>query len=87
MTTRKEKVFQNSGKLQRQFKDGTLNLANLNRLPEDKKHEYLQRELRKKYNSPELVYSCTRCACTALFDDNGYITDDELIIYTGLPHK
>ena len=52
--------------------------------------EYYRKEIAKKYKFDENIISlefCPWCAETALFKDNGSITDEELLEVTGLRHK
>jgi hypothetical protein len=68
------------------FSNGALTQQEYKRLPEQHlKDEYLSRELEKKWGKP-VPYSCEECALTALYTENGYITDEEIIEATGLEH-
>lgn len=83
--TKREKKFK---KLKQRWENGTLSKDQLGNIPFDKQHEYLTRELKKKYNLNRSVsYGCTHCSMIALYENNGYITDEELIADTGLKHK
>lgn len=73
-------------KFLKRYAEGSLSEEDVRQMPSKKQTEYLTRELKKKYKS-EIKYSCEECAITALYRDNGYITDEELIECTGLRHK
>lgn len=74
-------------KFNKDFEEGNLILKEFKRLPNDKKDEYIKRELKKKYNLDKVTFECMECAKVALFEDDGYITDDDLIQATNLRRK
>lgn len=83
--TKREKKFK--GKIKQRWENGTLSKEQLSNIPFDKADEYLTRELKNKYKLQKVSFSCRHCALIALYQDNGYITDEELIADTGLKHK
>jgi hypothetical protein len=77
-------------KTQIAFDDGTLKIERFQKLHPTKKQTYLRKEIAKKYKFDMNDLSanfCPHCGETALFKMDGYITDEELIKYTGLRHK
>lgn len=84
---RREEFFQAH---QPAFENGTLTTAEVGQLPEARAQEYLERELKKKYQKDDVPFSCNHCATVALFNDPSpdgpYITDDELIDLLGFEH-
>lgn len=47
----------------------------------------MKKELKKKYNLVNVNFECMECAIVALFEDDGYITDDDLVNATNLRRK
>jgi hypothetical protein len=76
-------------KYKQAFDNGTMNIETLYKQPKNRQREYLRREVAKKYKfdinklSPTF---CETCAQVALYKDDGYITDEEIIGLTGLRH-
>lgn len=61
------------------FDNGTLTLKMFKSLPNEFKESYLLRALHKKYKSNSLTsVKCYHCAITALYEVNGYISDEEI---------
>ena len=75
---RREKAYI---RFRRRYDKNTLSRLHLEMLPFDKQAEYLLRNLRIKYKSETLKYGCYQCAITALYDDHGTVTDEELQHY------
>jgi len=71
----------------KQYEEGTFTIKQFRSLPNDKKQDYLTKELKKKYKLTAINFTCYECAITALFEEDGYITDDDLINATGLRRK
>lgn len=57
----------------------------LSQMPSAQCNTYLKDKLSQKYHK-NIQFNCQDCAIIALYDDNGYITDEELIKCTGLRH-
>ena len=68
------------------FKAGAISGRDLDKMPTDKQLEFCKIELAKKYKK-SIRFKCLHCASIALFADNGYVSDEELIQDTGLRHK
>lgn len=71
------------------YKAGKLSLDVFSELPYNRRVEYYQQEIPKKYKFDKKLYPkdpCYTCAQVALFKDNGYISDEELIKVTKLRH-
>lgn len=64
------------------YKNGTIPMIYLKKLPITRKKEYIKKEITKKYNK-DISYTCEICATTLLYNDNGRISDEELVIATG----
>jgi len=73
-------------RLRKEFEDGTLTRQQLYLIPYEKKVEYLNRELAKKYNTKDIKFSCLTCAIVALYGPRRSITDEDLLKVTGLRH-
>lgn len=73
--TKKEKNFE---KLKSKYNNLSLTYEEYSKCPKEKRIEYLQKILYKKYNK-NIHFYCECCAITVAFNDNGYITDDELL--------
>ncbi|KKL15104.1 hypothetical protein LCGC14_2508950 [marine sediment metagenome] len=83
--TRREKYFEEHKNV---FLAGNVSRENLSKYPIEKRMEYLNRELKKKYNTTQISTSCERCGTIALYEDNGYITDEEILEYaSNFEHK
>ena len=61
------------------YNNGKLSREQLKRLPNDKKKEYIYKELVKKFGN-NVKYTCEHCATSLLYND-GYVSDDQLQIY------
>ena len=81
--TRREKYY---NKNKTAFMEGKIGNDDFERLPTERQKEYCIINLAKKYRKP-VRFSCIDCARTALYSNDGYVTDDELIKDTGLRHK
>lgn len=75
MKTKNEKRFD---KLKKKFDSGMMTREELSHIPTNKKEEYIARELEIKYKK-KINYTCLYCAETCLFEDSGYVTDEELL--------
>jgi len=74
--TNKEKRF---NKLKTDFLTNNLTKDQLYRLPTDKKIEYLKRNISTKFKIPSISIKCESCAFTILYQDSGYISDEEFL--------
>jgi hypothetical protein len=68
-----------------EFVQGTLQQSELRRLPRPLMKAYLRWQLKVKWGRP-VRFSCVNCAMTALYNEDGAVTDDEIIEATGMPH-
>ena len=73
-------------KNKKDFDAGKIKKENITKLPPEESRNYLILQLNKKYGR-NVTFTCTSCAITALYEDNGYVTDEEIIRETGLRHK
>ena len=73
-STKKEKNF---NKLKDKFEKGTLTLAEYQKIPLEKKMEYLTKEVKRRYKQ-DIKVTCERCGSTLIFNTGGYISDDDL---------
>lgn len=65
----------------KQYESVTLTESELGGFPVHMWQDYLRRHLEKKYNKPSPTFHCNHCAMNVAFNDTGYITDEELLVY------
>jgi hypothetical protein len=78
---------QNDVSLRPKIQSGTLSQKELESLTPATATAYLRTALPRKFRRDTVRFSCQHCAIIALFEDNGFVTDEELIEDTGLRHK
>jgi len=64
------------------YKNGMIPISDLKKLPMSRKKEYIKQEIEKKYGKG-VSYTCEACAEILLYNENAYITDDELVEVSG----
>jgi hypothetical protein len=74
-------------RLRPKIESGTLSAKELESLTPASASAYLRTALARKYKREAVRFSCQHCATIALFEENGFVTDEELIEDTGLRHK
>lgn len=72
MLTKRQKRF---SKYQVKFEKGILTKQELNLLDREKIREYLEKELKNKFNINK--FECIHCGVNLLYDD-GYVSEEEL---------
>ncbi len=72
--TNKESYFK---KVKNRYDNGKILYTELNKLPDAKSHEYLQKELNKKF-AKNVKFKCVTCAKNLLYYDEA-VSDDELL--------
>jgi hypothetical protein len=73
--------------LRPKIQSGTLSQKELESLTPATATAYLRALLPRKFKRDAVRFSCQHCAIIALFEDNGFVTDEELIEDTGLRCK
>lgn len=68
----------NDVKLAVKIKNFAITATEFTKLSPEKQIEYLKLALQKKF-SEDIKFSCKACAEKALFDESGYITDEDLL--------
>lgn len=74
--TKKDKLFT---KYKIKFENNQLSKDELCRLSHEKKAEYLTKNIALKFKIPPIKISCEPCAFSVLYNDSGYITDEDLL--------
>jgi Leucine-rich repeat (LRR) protein len=57
----------------------TLSRTELKSIPQVNRSLYLRRVICKKYDTENISIACEICPLTVAYDDNGYITDEDLL--------
>lgn len=71
-------------KLQKPYQDGKLNRKQLSKLSWEKQEAYYISNLHKKFpkSKPLQRIKCSHCAAVVLFNDHGYLSDEDILNIT-----
>lgn len=73
--TKREQKFK---KVKGSFDNCTLSKDDYHKIPGEKRSEYLDKMILKKYNT-KVNFKCESCGIAVAFNDSGYITDEDLL--------